>query len=51
MHLVDQFSKCLSADDINTDDPENIILFKYYDIEELQNLKITKRESHFLYFI
>ena len=51
MHLVDQSSKYLSADDINTDDPENIVLFEYNDIEELQNLKITKRESHFPYFI
>ena len=28
-------------DNINSDDPENTISSKYYDIDELQNLKIT----------
>ena len=32
-----------SDDDINSDDPESTVLSKYYDIEELQNLKITSK--------
>ena len=28
-------------DDINSDDPENTVSSKYYDIDELQNLKIN----------
>ena len=35
----------LSPDDINSDDPENTVSSKYYDIEELQNLKITNKSK------
>ena len=31
--------------DINSDDPENTISSKYYDIEELQNLKIINKSK------
>ena len=31
--------------DINSDDPENAVSSKYYDIEELQNLKITNKSK------
>ena len=34
-----------SPDDINSDDPENTVSSKYYDIEELQNLKITNKSK------
>ena len=43
-YLVDQFNNMLSLpDDINSGDPENTVSSKYYDIEELQNLKITNK--------
>ena len=32
-------------DGINSDDPENTVLSKYYDSEELQNLKITNKSK------
>ena len=32
-------------DGINSDDPENTVLSKYYDSEELQNLKITSKSK------
>ena len=32
-------------DDINSVDPENTVSSKYYDIEELQNLKITNKSK------
>ena len=32
-------------DHINSDDPENTVSSKYYDIEELQNLKITNKSK------
>ena len=39
-------------DDINSDDPENTVSYKYYDIEELQNVKITnKSKSLSLFYI
>ena len=39
-------------EDINSDDPENSVPFKCYDIEGFQNLKITnKSKSHFLFHI
>ena len=31
--------------DINPDDPENTVSSKYFDIEELQNLKITNKSK------
>ena len=41
-HLVTQFNNMSSSpDDINSDDSANTVSSKYYDIEELQNLKIT----------
>ena len=41
-----------SPDDINSDDPEDTVLSKHYDIEELQNLKITnKSKSLSLFYI
>ena len=45
-HLVNQFNNMSSSpDDINSDDPENTVSSKYYDIEELQNLKITNKSK------
>ena len=45
-HLVNQFHNMSSpADDINTDDPENTVSSKYYDVDELQNLKITNKSK------
>ena len=32
-------------DDTNSDDPENTVSSKYYDTEELQNLKITNKSK------
>ena len=40
-HLVNQFNMSSQPDDIKSDDAENTVSFKYYDIDELQNLKIT----------
>ena len=34
-----------SPDDINTDDPENVVTSKYYDSEELQNLIIANKSK------
>ena len=39
-----------SPDDINSDDPESTVLSKYYDIEELQNLKITSKSRSLSFF-
>ena len=45
-HLVNQFHNMSSQpDNINSDDPENTISSKYYDIDELQNLKITNSSN------
>ena len=49
--LVNQFNNVSSqTDDINFDDPENIVSSKYYDIE-LQNLKINNSNSLSLFHI
>ena len=52
-HLVNQFSNMSSPPgDINPDDRENIVSSKYYDIEELKNLKIrNKSKSNFAFHI
>ena len=43
-HLVNQFSNMsLPPDDINSGDPENTVSSKYYNIEQLQNLKIKSK--------
>ena len=34
-----------SPDDINTDDPENVVTSKHYDSEELQNLIIANKSK------
>ena len=40
--LVNQFNNMSSQpDDIDSDDAENTVSSKFYDIDELQNLKIT----------
>ena len=39
------------TDDINSDDPENTVSSKYYDIDELQNLKINNSNSLSLFHI
>ena len=40
--MVNQFNNMSSQpDDVNSDDPENTVSSKFYDIDELQNLKIT----------
>ena len=45
-HLVNQFNNMSSPHhDINSDDPENTVLSKYYDIHELQNLKLTNKSN------
>ena len=50
-HSVNQLNNMSSPPDgINSDDSEKTISSKYHDIDELQNLKIT-RVSHFPYFI
>ena len=44
--LVNQFNNMSSSPDHNnSDDPENTVSSKYYDTEELQNLKITNRSK------
>ena len=49
--LINQFNNMSSqTDDINFDDPENIVSSKYYDIE-LQNLKINNSNSLSLFHI
>ena len=51
-HLVNQFNNMSSQpDDINSDDPENTVSSKYYDIDELQNLKINNSNSLSLFHI
>ena len=37
--------------DINSDYPENTVSSKYYDIEELQNLKLSSKRFTFPYYI
>ena len=51
--LVNQFNNMSSPrDDINSDDPENTASFKYYNTDEIQNLKRKQiRVPHFLYSI
>ena len=51
--LVNQFNNMSSPrDDINSDDPENTASFKYYNTDEIQNLKKKQiRVPHFLYSI
>ena len=44
-YLVDQFNNMSSPDDINTDDPENVVTSKHYDSEELQNLIIANKSK------
>ena len=45
-HLVNQFNNMSSSsDDINSDGPENTVSSKYYDTDELQNLKITNKSN------
>ena len=44
-YLVDQFNNMSSSDDINTDDPENVVASKYYDIDELLNLIIANQSK------
>ena len=43
-HSVNQFNN-MSSDDINSDDPENTVSSIYYNIEEIQNLKITNKSK------
>ena len=51
-YLVNQFNNMSSQpDDINSDDPENTVSSKYYDIDELQNLKINNSNSLSLFHI
>lgn len=44
-HLADQFHNMSSADDINTDDLGIVVKSKYYNAEELQNLKTTYKNK------
>ena len=45
-NLVNQFINMSSPpEDINSDDPENTVSSKYYDIHELQNLKIINQSN------
>ena len=39
-----------SSHDINIDDSDNFVASKYYDIKELQNLKITHKSKSFCLF-
>ena len=48
--LVNQFNKSSQLDGINFDDPKNIVSSKYYDIDELQNLKLTNNSNSFSLF-
>ena len=44
--LVNQFNNMSSPrDDINSDDPENTASFKYYNTDEIQNLKKKTNKS------
>ena len=38
-------------DDINSDETGNTVSSKYYDIDELQNLKITNKSNSLSLFI
>ena len=50
-HLLNQFNNVPSSrNDINSDDPENTVSSTYYDIEELQNLRITNESKWFSLF-
>ena len=49
-NLVVHFNNMSSSHNINTDDSENVVTPKYYDIEELQNLKITHKNKSFSLF-
>ena len=45
-YLVNQFNNMSSSpDDIDSDNPENTVSSIYYDIEELQNLKVTNKSN------
>ena len=51
-HLVNQFNNMSSQpDDINSNYPENTVSSKYYDNDELQNLKITNNSNSLSFFI
>ena len=44
--LVNQFNNMSSPlDGINSDNPESTVSSKYYDIDELQNLKIINNSN------
>ena len=50
-HLVNQFINMSSPpDDTNSDNPKNTVPSKYYDIDELQNLKIKNKSNSFSLF-
>ena len=50
--LVNQLNNMSSSpDNVNSDDPENTVSSKYYDIEELQNLKLSSKRFTFPYYI
>ena len=50
--LVNQFNNMSSqTDDIHSVDPENTVSSKYYDIDELQHLKINNSNSLSLFHI
>ena len=46
--LVNQFNNASPGD--NTD-PENVVQFKYYDIDELQNMKIPNKDKSWSFFV
>ena len=45
--LFNQFNNAIPE---NNNDPENVIQSKYYDIDELQQLKIPNKEKSFSFF-
>ena len=45
--LFNQFNNAIPE---NNSDPENVIQSKYYDIDELQQLKIPNKEKSFSFF-
>ena len=49
--LVNHFNMSSQTDDINSVDPENTVSSKYYNIYELQNLKINNSNSLSLFHI
>ena len=49
--LVNQFNMSLQTDNINSVDPENTVSSKYYNIDELQNIKINNSNSLSLFHI